>query len=541
MAEIANMSSSGLPASDMSRPAKTSALSIPEPLQKYLSIAANPVVRRAAPTILLSLLIVIAAFSYLLSGSSNMRTLYPGLSETDSSSVMQALDASGLPYEIDRQTGAISVPSEEYHKIKLALAAQGLPKSVPAGYELLNDMPLGASRAMEQARLKQSQETELAKSIAEIAVVREARVHLALPETSAFLRDSKGPSASVFVKLANGRALSQEQVQSVVNLVASSVPELKPDHVSIIDQSGNLLTSGGGDDSYVQSQKQLDYQKKVEAMYRERLTALLTPIAGDGNFTAEVHTNINFDERQNTKESFDRNNAVLRSERADDSTDGQSLPAGIPGALSNVAPATPAVGEASVSAQAVPQRTESRRSESYTRNYEIGKEVSVSRTGIGTVERISVAIVLRAGKNMKAANVQSIEQLVKNTVGFDDARGDRISVSVQPFAAVIPEPAVAWYQNDDLKKYVPVVVSAVLIMLIVLLVIRPQLRKMSDLAAERRQAAQEKEAEQSNPAADPALSGYDEKLTFIKKFVAQDSTQASNVLHRLLVASEQKA
>jgi flagellar M-ring protein FliF len=527
---------------DTSRAARKSALSLPEPLQKYLSLAGNPVVRRAAPTILLSVLIVIAAFSYLLSGNSNMRPLFPGISETDASAVMQALDASGLPYDIDRQTGAIAVPADEYHKIKLVLAAQGLPKAAPAGYDLLANMPLGASRALEQARLKQSQETELAKSIAEIAVVHEARVHLALPERSAFLRDSKGPGASVVVKLANGRVLSQEQVQSIINLVASSVPELKPDHVSVIDQSGKLLTSGSGDDGFLQSQKQLDYQRKVEAMYRERLTALLTPIAGDNNFTAEVHADINYDEQQNTKELFDRNNAVLRSERADDSTDGQSVPAGIPGALSNTAPATPTVDEAGGGAQTPPQRTETKRSESYTRNYEIGKEVSVSRSAIGKVERVSVAIVLRASKNIKPANIAAIEQLVRNTVGFDESRGDKISVSVQPFADMPPEPAPAWYASEDIKKYVPIVVSALLILLISLLVIRPQMKKMSEIAAARNVNADQAESAASrNEDSTVGTQTYDEKLIFIKQFVAQDHVQASNVLHRLLVSTEQKA
>jgi flagellar M-ring protein FliF len=541
MNEIALLPASGVTPGDVAQTGKKTALALPEPVLSFLRLTGNPVVRRAAPTILLSILIVIAAFSYLLSGRNTMRPLFPELAETDVSVVMQALDASGLPYQIDRQTGALTVPADEYHKIKLALAAQGLPKAAPAGYDLLSTMPLGVSRALEQARLKQSQETELARSIAEIAVVREARVHLALPETSAFLRNSKGPGASVFVKLATGRVLSQEQVQSIVNLVASSVPELKPDHVSVIDQSGRLLTSGSADDGLIQSQKQLDYQRKVEAMYRERLSALLIPIAGDGNFTAEVHATINYDEQQNTKELFDRNNAVLRSERADDSTDGQSVPAGIPGVLSNISPVTATVGEPGSGTQTSAQRTESRRSESFTRNYEIGKEVSVSRSAIGKIERVSVAIVLRADKRIKTANIAAIEQLVRNAVGFDEARGDKMSVSVQPFAAVPPMPAPAWYANEDVQKYVPIIVAAVLVMLISLLVIRPQLKKMSELAAVRTEHVEQDRAETAYGESSAATrQTYDEKLAFIKQFVVQNHEQASTVLHRLLTSAEQK-
>jgi flagellar M-ring protein FliF len=199
------------------------------------------------------------------------------------------------------------------------------------------------------------------------------------------------------------------------------------------------------------------------------------------------------------------------------------------------------VGEPVNTTQTPAQRTESRRSESYTRNYEIGKEVSVSRSAIGRIERVSVAIVLRANKNIKPANIAAIEQLVRNTVGFDDARGDKISVSVQPFAAVPLIPAPAWYANEDVRKYVPVIVAAVLVVLISLLVIRPQLKKMSELAAAPAEQTDQDQHERTyKESSATAGQAYDEKLMFIKQFVTQDHVQASNILHRLLTTAEQK-
>src|SRR3546814_820051 len=225
-------------------------VSAPQPLGPALgrfqaqagAILAQPAIRRSLPMVLGTLALALVAIIYIMTRTPEMRTLFANLPEADKAAVVEALQAANFDPAVDSLTGSVQVPAGDYHKARMMLAGQGLPHSAPEGYELLNDMPLGASRALEQARRKQSQESELARSVAEIASVESARVHLALPEQSVFVRDRTSPTASVFLKLAPGRVLGEAQVRSIVNLVASSVPGLPADRVSVVDQSGTLLT-----------------------------------------------------------------------------------------------------------------------------------------------------------------------------------------------------------------------------------------------------------------------------------------------------------
>ncbi len=522
----------------------------PPVIQKSIAFLAHPLVRRALPTLLISLILGAGAVVFVLSQSSN-RQLFSSLPEADRAAVVNALQTGNYKFKIEDSTGAITVPASEYHKTRMALAALGLPKSATGGYDLLKDMPIGTSRAMEQARLKQSQEAELANSIAEISAVTEARIHLALPEPSVFVRDQAKPSASVFVKLAPGRILAEEHVQSIVYLVASSVPGMAPDRVSIVDQLGNLLTSTDGNSSFSESQKRLDYQRRVDAQYRERLAALLTPLVGLDNFTAEVHVDLDFTEQQQTRESFDKNNAVLRSERADDTSDGQTTPSGIPGALSNIAPPTPQVTSATSTPTPVPTRVDTRRAESYTRNYEVGKEVSVSKPAVGNVQRLSVAVVLRAAKNIKPANMQAIEQLVKNTIGFSTTRGDIVTVSIQPFAPVAEIPGTTWYKSDWIRQMVPTLLSVGVVSLLFLFGLRPLLKRVMKTASEVGNISSSQQPEQLSNTdsthhlisaqANGAPGNYDDKVVMVKNLVSQDTARASNVFKQMLQPADESA
>ncbi len=511
-------------------------------IQKSITFLAHPLVRRALPTLLISLILGAGAVIFILSQGSN-RPLYTTLPEADRAAVVNALQTGNYKFKIDDSTGAITVPSSEYHKTRMALAALGLPKSTGGGYDLLKDMPIGTSRALEQARLKQSQEAELANSIAEISAITEARVHLALPEPSVFVRDQAQPSASVFIKLAPGRVLAEEHVQSIIFLVASSVPGMAPDRVSIVDQLGNLLTSAGSNSALSESQRRLDYQRRVDAQYRERLAALLTPLVGMDNFTAEVHVDLDFTEQQQTRESFDKNNAVLRSERSDDTSDGQTSPSGIPGALSNIAPPTPQVTSATNTPAAIPSRIETRRAESYTRNYEVGKEISVSKPAVGNVQRLSVAVVLRAAKSIKPENLKAIEQLVKNTIGFNTTRGDVVTVSIQPFAALLQIPEAAWYKSDWIAQILPNLLSVGIVSLLFFLGLRPLLKRVmktaGDIAhgaaeAPMLQLSKDQNDRNSNQVRISSSDNYDEKVAMVKSMVSQDSARASNVFKQML-------
>lgn len=540
------------------------------------AMLAQPAVRRSLPMVIGTLVIAAVAIGYILTRTPEMRTLFPGLPEGDKAAVVDALRSAGISPGIDTMTGSVQVPAADYHRARMLLAGQGLPKAAPEGYALLDDMPLGTSRAIEQARLKQSQESELARSVAEIAAVESARVHLALPEQSVFVRDQAQPTASVFVKLAPGRALGEAQVRSIVNLVASSVPGLPADRVSVVDQMGTLLTPDAAGDEFGESRRRIAFQSKMESMYRERLLALLTPILGPDNFTAEVHLDLDFTETQQTNEAWDKDNAVIRSEQgASQSSGGELAPRGIPGALSNVAPpaatvATPEQVQAqntNADPNAAPNIGPAAppagpRSESYTRNYEIGKQVSVTKAPVGEVRRVSAAVVLReTGKAMTAAETKAIEKLVQSSIGFNAERGDIVAVTSRPFAEAAAE-TQAWYQFDfqsnawigDVLK----IVAALLIFIVVFFaVLRPFLKKAlaaadaapmpgipgaprpivldgGDLQTMEALKARLKPRSGLPPEVLTMANSYDDKVAVVRMFVAEDTARASNVVRQLI-------
>ncbi len=536
------------------------------------AILSQPAVRKSLPMVLTTLAIAAVAIIYILTRTPDMRTLFPSLPEADKAAVVEALQAANFSPSIDDLSGSVQVPASDYHKARMLLASQGLPKAAPEGYELLNDMPLGTSRALEQARLKQSQESELAHSVAEIASIESARVHLALPEQSVFVRDQTPPTASVFVKLAPGRTLGEAQVRSIVNLVASSVPGLPADRVSVIDQMGTLLTSDGSGDEFGESRRRLDFQAKMEAMYRERLLALLTPIIGSDNFSAEVHLDLDFTESQQTSEAYDKDNAVIRSEQGSIQADGAALPTprGVPGALTNIAPpaATVAPPPSAPGAQAAPAADPNAapapaatgpRNETYTRNYEIGKQVSVTKAPMGQLKRVSVAIVLRdTGKGSKAKDIQAIEKLAQSSVGFDATRGDVVTVTSRPFTDNAG-PVVPWYKIDMVdNSWIPgvakIAAALAVFVLVFFAVLRPFLKKAMAATADapRAQSGQPIFLNSGDEQAMEALrarlrprtglppelltttNSYDDKVAVVRMFVSEDTARASNVVRQLL-------
>lgn len=535
------------------------------------SILSQPAVRKSLPMVLATLAVAAIALIYILGRTPEMRTLFSGLPEADKAAVVEALQNANFSPSINDATGSIEVPAGDFHKARMLLAGQGLPKAAPQGYELLNDMPLGTSRALEQARLKQSQESELARSIAEISTVESARVHLALPEQSVFVRDKTSPTASVFVKLAQGRTLGEAQVRSIVNLVASSVPGLPADQVSVIDQMGTLLTPDGAGDEFGESRRRLGFQSKMEDMYRQRLMALLTPIIGSDNYSAEVHLDLDFTESQQTSEAYDKDNAVIRSEQGTIQSDGGALPTprGVPGALSNIAPpaatvapptpaAAPAPG-AAPGADAAAPAPGGPRNETYTRNYEIGKQVSVTKAPMGQVKRVSAAIVLRdTGKGTKAKDIQAIEKLVQSSIGFDAARGDVVAVTARPFT-VDTAPEKPWYKVDmQESSWIPGVAkigaALAIFAMVFFVVLRPFLNKAIAAANEPARPAMgppiylnsgDEQAMESirarlrprsglPPELLTTVNSYDDKVAVVRMFVSEDTARASNVVRQLL-------
>ncbi|MBO9713927.1 flagellar basal-body MS-ring/collar protein FliF [Sphingomonas sp.] len=553
------------------------------PLRQATSLLGQPAVRRAMPFLFLIGLAAAGWLAWSMVATAPQRILFANLSDADKASVTSALDSAGIPSAIDG-SGSVTVAEDQYHKARMLLASQDLPKGQPGGYQILDQLPMGVSRAVEGERLRQARETELARSIQEIDSIAEARVHLATPEASAFVRDHAQPSASVIVKLQPGRALGDAQIRAIVNLVASSVPRMAPESVTIVDQMGALLSkSGSGDPSG--SDNRIDFQRRVEEKYRTQLVQLLTPMVGGNNFTAEVQADVNLDESQATRESYDKD-GTLRAEQGNWTGSGEKeAPGGIPGALSNTPPppstltspnaaakqpqpsgpngtinsaaSTPGVPQPAPSAAASPE-PQTKQSDSFSRAYDLGKEVSVTRQVPGNVKRLSVAVLLReeSGKPRSKIEIDQITQLVRAAMGFDPARGDVVTVISRKFNP-LPElndaAGPAWYD----AAWVPLVarnVTALLIAVLVLFLgIRPLtkalLRKRDDAARPNPALAMGGVAQDGQyvpPPAPPPVSidmlqsadtrGYEERVGMVRGFTRDNPARAALAVRDMIKA-----
>ncbi len=426
------------------------------------------------------------------SQGSSHTMLYGQLSDRDAAAVREALTAAGIDNRIDPATGAVLVADDRLHEARLELAAKGLPQGDGLGLEMLQQDPgFGTSQFMETARYQVALETELARTITRVQGVQAARVHLALPKSSVFVRDRRPPSASVLLQLYPGRRLDSGQVAAIVHLVASSVPELEAKQVTVVDQAGGLLSSPDSGDAMAASARQLEYQREVEERHRRRIEDLLSPLVGPAAVRAGVTADIDFTVVERTSEDFDPDQQVVRSEQT--STDQRlagDLAQGIPGALSNqppqTSPAPPAAQQQAAAQPAQPAATAQRA----TRNYEIGRVISHTRAPVGVVRRLSVAVILdnrapAAGAAAKPYTREELERftsIVKEAVGFDAARGDRVEVVNASFAtppAGDMEAGVPLLQSPLLRTVARQAVGAGLVVLLAFVVLRPLMRSLT--------------------------------------------------------------
>lgn len=428
--------------------------------------------------------------------------LYRGLAEADAGQIMEALQKENIPFKVDRQTGALMVPEELIHEARLKLASQGLPRGAVNGLEALDKtMNFGVSQFMENARYQHALEGELARSIMSIGAVQNARVHLALPKETVFVRNRQPPSASVLVQLHPGRVLDEGQVAAIVHLVSSSVPKLSADQVSVIDQMGNLLTRGKRDAGLALSLDQLDYTRRLEERYIKRIEDILTPILGMGKVRAQVALDVDFTVSEETAERFDPKQppGMMRSEQIREESSTHAQPMGIPGALTNQPPGVAEVPEVvpgqegqpptDAQLQADGQRPLRQRHETI-RNYELDKRISHIRNSPGRVQRISAAVVVddRMGVNeagnaarmpISPEELERITALVKEAVGFDGARGDSVNVMNATFAdsPFVETPLPLW-QQPWLLELVKWAVIGLVAILVLFTVVRPVLRRL---------------------------------------------------------------
>ena len=330
------------------------------------------------------------------SQESDYRPLLGNLNNLDANEIINTLQQNQIPYRIDNSSGALLVASDQIHQARLKLAAEGLGGNNTVGFELLDqEQALGTSQFMETTRFRRGLEGELARTISSLLAIKSARVHLALPKQSVFVRDSRKPTASVFIERYAGRELTKIQVSSIANLVASSIPELRVQDVTVVDQKGMLLNSHNIDEEVGLAAKQLDYVRKVEERLNGRVRSILDPVVGSGRFRAEVSADVDFTSVEQTDELYSPDLPSLRSEQTMTETRlGSSMAGGVPGALSNQPPGAAIAPERGAAAMLAGSSSgESGRNQS-TRNYELDRTISYTRHQQGRMRRLTVAVAV---------------------------------------------------------------------------------------------------------------------------------------------------
>lgn len=449
--------------------------------ERLRAFAAQPAIMRALPLLGLLAVVVVAGTLWLALREPPQRDLFRGLPETDKAAVAEALRQSDILFNFNDTTGALTVAENDYHQAKLSLAAQGLPRSAPDGDSLISAMPMGASRAVENEKLRSARELDLARTIEVMDNIASARVHLAVEPPSIFVRDRSEPSASVMLDLVGGNRLSEAQVQSIIYLVASSVPGLSSDAVSIVDQNGRLMSRQGVAGASAQAERHLMVQSQVEDRYRRTIISLLTPMIGADNFTAEVTAEMDFSENQATRETFPKEGARVQSEQGSWSNEpGEKASYGIPGALANRPPEDPQLTDDFAGDDAQKDEEESNRtSEKFARQFALGREISVTKQAAGSLSRLSVAVALRSpvgNKQRSAEELAAVEALVKGAIGFQAQRGDVVAIEARSFLPV-DEVTENWWEASWISILVRNISALLVALVLVFGIGRPLLKK----------------------------------------------------------------
>lgn len=442
-------------------------------LTRLGSFAAQPAVKRMLPWFVGLSAIGATALAFTAVSPSPQRTLYSQLDDNERGSVVAALDGAAIPYTIDNQTGALSVDEGDFYRARMLVAQDGGLATPESGSQMLDTLPMGASRTLEGERLRAARENDLQQTIAEIDGVESVRVHLAQGEKSVFVRDNLAPSASVMVRLKRGRSLNDSQVQAITNIVGASVPGLSPDAVRVVDQHGRLISqkeTGPEND-------RLDMQARMEEKLRAQVSQLLGPMLGDGNFTSEIQVELNMDEVTSARESYDKD-GVVRSEtqQQSQSTGAAGAAIGVPGVLANTPPpaaqavSAPPQGTVPPANAQPPVNGES----SSTRTFELGREVSVANQRPGGIKRVTVAVALSqaAMKGAKPQDLKDIESLVGAAVGANPQRGDQVKVVMRNFESIAEVPT-PFYEEPWFAMVVRYSAAVLAVLLVLLLGVRP--------------------------------------------------------------------
>jgi flagellar M-ring protein FliF len=458
----------------------------------------SPSAKKAIPALIAMFVVVVFVGLYnMMNTPVNYRALLPGMQESDQQAAIEALKLASFDVKVDTSTGSMMVPENKYHEARIYLASKGIPKQpTPTGIEALStENAMTTSQFMEQVKYIKALENELAHSITQIATIQFARVHLALPKQSVFVRDRAQPKASVVVTPFQGRTVTAGQVDAIVHLVSSSVPYLAAQHVSVVDNIGNLLTNRKENTPMGLTEAQLAHKQNVEDTYRNRIMQILVPVLGEANVRSQVDIALDFTQVEAATEDFDRNKSgpKTRSEvLAEDRT--QRLNAeGVPGSLTNAPPPPVEQTDQTGASSDDLLQENTTLSKRATRNYEMDKTVRYVKNPMGTVQRVSVAVVVNekatpsdvAAPTEGAAvakpamlhgyspeEIERLTSLVKGVVGFQEGRGDVVTVVPARFAPP-DEPVVAWYADEAIMENVKIAIAALIFLVILLTIVNP--------------------------------------------------------------------
>lgn len=542
-------------------------------------IIAQPLVKKSLPGIVLLLVLFAFVMLYLWIDEGDYRSLFPEMTESDSSAAFDLLVGSDIPVRIAIQNGNLEVPVDRYHEARMLLASAGLPQSV--GQQTFSDIDIQSSMTtsqfMEEARYTATIENELAKSIVRIATIESARVHIAAARQSAFVRSRTPTKASVVVTPFKGRTVTQSQVQAITYLVSSSVPYLAVNDVSVVDNMGNLLTNSLTP-SLTEATLQSGYERSVEEDYRTRIEQLLEPLLGRENIRTDVDVMLDFTQQEVAVEDYDGNGSgpITRSEvLSTDQTSSRSA-SGVPGATTNVVPNNTQVLDQAEQAQtggtengptSVSNRT--------TRNYELDRTLRYTRNQVGQLVQMSVAVVLNQNAELAEfggqqttvdeALIENVRSLIQGAIGYSAERGDQVTVIATPFRPIIDIPnPVEWYENPSIVALIKLGAVSVAFILLTLLIIRPIVKlylPKPDLLESTPKALADGELSEEDLAMISLGDGesledikaklkpkkstisadmldtantYDDKVALIRLLVAEDSGRVANVLKKMI-------
>ncbi|THF66052.1 MAG: flagellar basal body M-ring protein FliF, partial [Methylophaga nitratireducenticrescens] len=466
------------------------------------NISRQPITKQIMFLVAIAASIAVGGYVFMWSQTPSYQVLFSGMEAQESSEVATVLQQMNINYKLDPTTGALLVPASDVQGLRLRLAAEGLPRSSAQGMEILSqEQGFGTSQFIEQARYQRAMEQELARSVSELQNVRSARVHLAIPKQSVFVRERKPPTASVVVNLYAGRTLERGHIAAITHMVAASIPNMKSSDVTVVDQRGNLLSQPERSSSMALSDTQLEFTQKLEQLYISRIEDILTPIVGMNGVRAQVVADVDFTVTEQTQESYNPDLAALRSEQlAEEERVGGLGPMGVPGALTNQPPGGGVAPEQAVQenvgadgevvAETVTPGSSTRRS---TRNFELDRTISHSRLAPGSIRKLSVAVLVDEPTTADAegnvvttplsdAQMARINTLVMDAIGFNIARGDSLNVVSAPFVTPIeaePLPAIPLWEQPWVWEIGKQVLGALVVLFLIFGLIRPAFRDLN--------------------------------------------------------------